>query len=66
MVDDPLVYMGNITLLIAGENDATLNPMSGTVLFLNQFHEKLVRVRGQPELVPFLVSGAVCYHRSLP
>ena len=53
MVDGLLIYMGNITLLIAGENDVTRNPMSGGVVFLNEFHEKLAMVRGQPELVPF-------------
>ena len=66
MVDDPLTYMGNIMLLIVGGNDTTRNSMSGGVVFLNQFPDEMIKVRGNPALIPSMVSEIIRYQTPLP
>jgi cytochrome P450 len=66
MVDDPLTYMGNIMLLIVGGNDTTRNSMSGGVVFLNQFPGEMAKVRGNPALIPSMVSEIIRYQTPLP
>ena len=65
MVDDPLTYMGNIMLLIVGGNDTTRNSMSGGVVFLNQFPGEMAKVRGNPALIPSMVSEIIRYQTPL-
>ena len=59
MIDRPLEFLGNIMLLIVGGNDTTRNSISGGVLALNQFPDEYEKLRGNPGLIPNMVSEIV-------
>jgi cytochrome P450 len=52
---------GTIGLLIVGGNDTTRNSMTGGVLALHDYPEEAEKLRGNPALIPSLVSEIIRY-----
>ena len=65
MVDDPMLYLGNLLLLIVGGNDTTRNSMSGGVYALNKFPEEFAKLKANPELIPNMVSEIIRWQTPL-
>ncbi|MEM7004195.1 MAG: cytochrome P450, partial [Pseudomonadota bacterium] len=59
MINDPMLYLGNVLLLIVGGNDTTRNSISGGVIALNQYPDEYQKLREQPQLIPNMVAEMV-------
>jgi len=65
MVDDPMLYLGNLLLLIVGGNDTTRNSMSGGVYALHKFPKEFAKLKANPELIPNMVSEIIRWQTPL-
>lgn len=65
LIDRPLEFLGNLTLLIVGGNDTTRNSMSGGVLALNEFPDQFENLKANPDLVPGMVSEIIRWQTPL-
>jgi cytochrome P450 len=65
MVDRPMEYLGNLTLLIVGGNDTTRNSASGGVVALNQNPAQYAKLRADHGLVPSMVSEIIRWQTPL-
>ncbi|MDX1496907.1 MAG: cytochrome P450, partial [Salinisphaeraceae bacterium] len=65
LVDRPLEFLGNLSLLIVGGNDTTRNSMTGGVLALNQFPEEFDKLKANPKLIPNMVSEIIRWQTPL-
>lgn len=65
MVERPTEFLGNILLLIVGGNDTTRNSISGGVLALNTYPEEYEKLRGNPGLIPNMVSEIIRWQTPL-
>ncbi len=59
MIQNPLLFLGNVLLLIVGGNDTTRNSISGGVVALNEFPDQYQKLRDNPGLIPNMVSEMV-------
>ncbi|MDA0977864.1 MAG: cytochrome P450 [Proteobacteria bacterium] len=59
MIENPMLFLGNVLLLIVGGNDTTRNSISGGVVALNQYEDQYDKLRKQPELIPNMVAEMV-------
>ncbi|KQU04612.1 cytochrome [Rhodococcus sp. Leaf7] len=65
LIERPMEFLGNLTLLIVGGNDTTRNSMTGGVYALNQFPDQFDRLRSDHGLVPKLVNEIIRWQTPL-
>ncbi len=65
LINRPLEFMGNLSLLIVGGNDTTRNSMSGGVLALHQFPGEFAKLKANPALIPNMVSEIIRWQTPL-
>jgi cytochrome P450 len=65
MVDRPMEFLGNISLLIVGGNDTTRNSATGGVLALNQNPAEYDKLRADHSLIPGMVSEIIRWQTPL-
>lgn len=59
LITRPMDFLGTLLLLIIGGNDTTRNSITGGVVALNQFPEEYDKLRGNPALIPNMVSEII-------
>ena len=59
MIENPMLFLGNVLLLIVGGNDTTRNSISGGVVALNQFPDEYQKLRDNPGVIPNMVAEMI-------
>ncbi len=59
MISNPMMFLGNVLLLIVGGNDTTRNSISGGVVALNQFPDEYAKLQNNPGVIPNMVAEMV-------
>lgn len=59
MINDPMMFLGNVLLLIVGGNDTTRNSISGGVIALNEYPDEYQKLRDNPGVIPNMVSEMI-------
>lgn len=65
MINRPMEFLGNLSLLIVGGNDTTRNSMTGGVFALNKFPEEFIKLKNNPGLIPNMVSEIIRWQTPL-
>ena len=62
---NPMEYMGNLVLLIVGDNDTTRNSMTGGLLALSRHPEQFAKLRANPALIESMVPEIIRWQTPL-
>jgi cytochrome P450 len=65
LVERPMEYLGNLSLLIVGGNDTTRNSITGGVLALNQNPDQYAKLRADHSLVDSMVPEIIRWQTPL-
>ena len=65
LINRPMEFIGNLTLLIVGGNDTTRNSMSGGLVAFNEFPKEFIKLKKNPELIPNMVSEIIRWQTPL-
>lgn len=65
LINRPLEFLGNLTLLIVGGNDTTRNSMTGGVFALSQHPDQFEKLKADPALIPNMVSEIIRWQTPL-
>ena len=65
LINRPMEFIGNLTLLIVGGNDTTRNSMSGGLVAMNEFPREFEKLKAKPELIPNMVSEIIRWQTPL-
>ncbi len=65
LIERPLEFMGNLSLLIVGGNDTTRNSMTGGVLALHHNPDQFAKLKAEPALIPNMVSEIIRWQTPL-
>ena len=65
LIERPMEYLGNLTLLIVGGNDTTRNSISGGVLALNQFPAEYDKLRADTSVIRNMVAEIIRWQTPL-
>ena len=59
LLDRPMEFLGNLTLLIVGGNDTTRNSISGALWALHKYSDQWQKLRERQDLVPSFAQEAI-------
>ncbi|MBM7424810.1 MULTISPECIES: cytochrome P450 [Spongiibacter] len=65
LINRPMEFIGNLTLLIVGGNDTTRNSMSGGLVAMKKFPQEFKKLKAKPELIPNMVSEIIRWQTPL-
>ncbi len=65
LINRPMEFIGNLTLLIVGGNDTTRNSMTGGLVAFNEFPKEFEKLKNRPELIPNMVSEIIRWQTPL-
>ncbi len=65
MTDTPMLFLGNVLLLIVGDNDTTRNSIRAGALALNEFPDQFVKLKANHALISNMLAEMVRWQAPL-